>query len=84
VAALTLDAAGAARREARRLCGDSSALRLAARQNLRVAAARKERAEIVTIAATYAQAPAPATSPWSQLLWLRPDDDLNRVLVRVA
>jgi len=83
VAALTVDAAYAARQESRRLCSDSSALRLAARQNLLVAAARRERAETVAIAATDAQAPASA-SPWSELLWSRPDDDLNRVLVAVA
>jgi hypothetical protein len=83
VAALTVDAARAAREEARRLCVDSSALRLSVRQNLRLAAARKERAETVTVEAADAQRAVPATSPWSELLWLRADTELGRVLIPV-
>jgi hypothetical protein len=84
VVALNFDAARAARDEAERLRVDSRTLKHAARQNLGVATARKERAEVeAAAAAARVQRSVPAASPWSRLLWLRECDALDRVLVRV-
>jgi hypothetical protein len=80
---LSFDAARAARDEAERLRVDSRTLRLAARQNLGVATARRERAEVEAATAARVRRAAPAASPWSRLLWLRECDALDRVLVRV-
>jgi hypothetical protein len=84
VAALSFDAAHAAREESERLRGDSSTLRLAAQESLCLATAKKERAKIeAATAAVLMRRAVPAASPWSRLLWLREDDALDRVLVRV-
>jgi hypothetical protein len=84
VAALSFDAARAAREEAERLRVDSWTLRFAVQQSLCLATANKERAE--TEAATAARrrhAVPSAASPWSRLPWLREDHALDRVLVPV-
>ena len=83
MAALSLDAARAAREEAERLRMDSRTLRLAVRQSLCLATARKERAETEAATAARRQRTVAATSPWSTLLWLREGDALDRVLVPV-
>jgi hypothetical protein len=86
VAALTVDAARAARAEAQRLRVDASELRLAVQRSLRLAAVWKERSRTAAATATAArvQRARPAASPWSSLEWLGGDDDeLRRVLVPV-
>jgi len=80
VVAVSIDAARAARAEARRLRVDSQGLRVAVHQNLRVATAGKERAEAATARLSGL---VPVASPWSRLEWLREVDDLSRVLVLV-
>ena len=80
MAALSIDAARAARAEAQRLRVDSVGLRVAVEENLRLATSGKERAEAATARAGRA---VPVTSPWSRLEWLRADDELSHVLVLV-
>ncbi len=70
--------------EAERLRVDSGTLRLAVRQSLSLATARKERARTEAAAAARMMRRADAAaSPWSRLHWLREDDALDRVLVPV-
>jgi hypothetical protein len=79
LAAVTFDAARAAREEAEQLRVHSRALRLAMEQSLWLATARKDKAAAAAAApAQYARAPG---SPWSRLPWLRDDGELDRVLV---
>jgi hypothetical protein len=78
--ALSIGAARAAREEAQRLRVDSLGLRVAAKENLRLASAGKGRAEA---AAARASRVIPLASPWSRLEWLREDDALSQVLVLV-
>ena len=80
MAALSVASARSARAEAQRLRADSQGLKVAVRANLRLATAKKARAESV---AARACAVAPATSPWSRLEWVREDKELGRVLVPV-
>ena len=83
MAALSFDAARAAREEAERLRVDSRTLRLAVRQNLCLATARMARAETEAATAARMRRTVPAASPWSTLRWLREEDALDRVLVPV-
>jgi hypothetical protein len=78
MAALSVASARSARAEAQRLRADSQGLKVAVRANLRVATAKKARAE--SMAARVCSV-APATSPWSRLEWVREDEQLSRVLV---
>jgi hypothetical protein len=65
-----------------RLRLDSRALRLALRESLCLATARKVRAETEAArAAARMRRSVSAASPWSRLLWVRADDALDRVLV---
>jgi hypothetical protein len=83
VAALTVNAARAARAEAQRLRVDASELRLAVHRSLRLAAARKETAETAAATAARTQRAGLVASPWSSLEWLGDDEELRRVLVPV-
>lgn len=79
MAPLSTDAE-AARERAQGLRLDARTLRLAVQQNLRVATQRKECAAVT---AARAGRVVSVASPWSRLEWVRADEELSRVLVRV-
>jgi hypothetical protein len=82
MAALIVEAAKSAREEAQRLRADSNELKLAVRSNARLAETRLTRAW-ATAAVARAGRAVPMASPWSGLVWLPVDEELNRVLVPV-
>ena len=77
MAAVAVDAARAARMEAQRLRVDAQELRLEVRRTVRLARARTEKAT----AERRGRRVTRIASPWSGLMWLREDEELNRVLV---
>jgi hypothetical protein len=80
VAPLIIEAAQAAREEARRVRNQSVELRIALHWSAQVAEA-KTRQAAAAAAAARARCEFPLESPWSSLLWLREDASLERTLV---